>query len=220
MHVYRCQLYMFFLLCLALQVNAQPANATADVQADLTVSYTIAVKGKRSNTGMGEAYSGGTKTLFVSNEVVRLRQINMMRMQNIFILPPGNERRKAVIVKESGKDKYKTYLDAAQWKQYNQKYEGATCQLSEEYVTIAGYACHKAIIKLTDGRFITAYYTTLLPHTAAAVAEPAFACVPGLVLKYEYRYKKNSITYTATSVSRQPIDQNILRVPSKGYVVK
>ncbi|MFT3822375.1 MAG: hypothetical protein QM731_00595 [Chitinophagaceae bacterium] len=203
--------------CLLFVAHAQQ---DAPSREDLTVSYSILVKGKRSNTGIGETYNGGTKTLFVSNGVVRLRQISMMRMHDIFILPPGNPERKVAIVKESGKSKYKTYLDTAQWRKFNAKYERATCELSEEYTTIIGYACHKAIVKLTDGRTITVFYTTRLPHADAAMAEPAFASVPGLVLKYEYKYKKNSIIYTATSVSRQAIDINILKVPGKGYEEK
>jgi len=206
-----------YAFCLPLATIAQQATITHN---DLTVSYSIAIKGKRENTGIGEAYNGGTKTLFVSDGLVRVRQISLMRMQDIFILPPGNVQRKAAILKESGKYRYKSYLDTAQWARYNNKYNHALCEESSEKATIAGYSCNKAIVKLTDGRFITVYYTSQLPHVAAVIAEPAFACVPGLVLKYEYKSRKNTITYTATSVSRKDIDQNILKVPSKGYEEK
>jgi GLPGLI family protein len=185
---------------------------------DLTVTYSMELaKARKKSIGIGETYNGGTKTLFVSNGLVRLRLVSLMRMQSIFILPPGNTERTAVIVKESGKNKHKVYLSANQWKQYNAKYDQAGCRLVDDTAIIAGYRCNKAIITLSDGRTITAFYTRSIQRPELANVEPAFACIPGLVLKYTYEYKKGKITYTATAVSRKQIDQDILKVPSKGY---
>lgn len=185
---------------------------------DLTVTYSIElVKSRKRSIGIGEAYNGGTKTLFVSNGVVRLRLVSLMRMQSIFLLPAGSADRTAAIVKESGKNKNKVYLSAAQWKQYNAKYDQASCRLTEDTAVVAGYRCNKAIITLTDGRTITAFYTRSIQRPELGTVEPVFACIPGLVLKYTYEYKKGKITYTATGISRKQIDQDILKVPSKGY---
>ena len=207
--------------CLSFNVPAplaQPPAAGHRVEEDLTVTYTIELmKSRKKSIGMGEAYNGGTKTIFVSNGLVRLRLVSLMRMQSIFILPPGNAERTAAIVKESGKNKHKVYLNAAQWKQYNAKYDQATCRLVEDTITIAGYRCNKAVISLTNGKSITAFYTRNIQRAELAAIEPVFSCIPGLVLKYTYEYKKGKITYTATAVSRKQIDQDILKVPSKGY---
>ncbi|AXY76063.1 hypothetical protein D3H65_19655 [Paraflavitalea soli] len=185
---------------------------------DLTITYTIELtKARKKSIGIGETYNGGTKTIFVSNGLARLRLVSLMRMQSIFILPPGNEERTAVIVKESGKNKNKVYLTATQWKQYNAKYDQATCRLLDDTAVISGYPCNKAIITLADGRNITAFYTKQIQRSELAAVEPVFSCIPGLVLKYTYEYKKGKITYTATAVSKKQIDQGILKVPSKGY---
>lgn len=197
---------------------ALPPSAGNRVDEDLTVTYTIELmKSRKKSIGIGEAYNGGTKTIFVSNGLVRLRLVSLMRMQSIFILPPGNIERTAAIVKESGKNKHKVYLNADQWKQYNAKYDQATCRLIDDTVTIAGYRCNRAVISLADGRSITAFYTRNIQRAELATIEPVFSCIPGLVLKYTYEYKKGKITYTATAVSRKQIDQDILKVPSKGY---
>jgi len=186
---------------------------------DLTVTYTIELsKSRKRSVGIGEAYNGGTKTLFISNGLVRLRLVSLMRMQSIFMLPPGNEERTAAIVKESGKNKNKVYLNAEQWKQYNAKYGQASCKLADDTALVSGYACNKAVITLADGKIITAWFTRQIQRTEPALVEPVFACIPGLVLKYTYEYKKGKITYTATSISKKQIDQDILKVPSKGYI--
>lgn len=215
---------IFFLVfgrpAMAVMPPSAPGLQQAPKQAgeDLTVTYTIGMsKSRNRSVGIGETYNGGTKTLFISNGLVRLRLVSLMRMQSIFILPPGNEERRAAIVKESGKNKHKVYLTADDWKQYNAKYEDAGCSLSDDTVQVAGYPCSKAVIELADGRIITAWYTRQIQRPEAATVEPVFACVPGLVLKYTYEYKKGKITYTATSISNKQIDQNILKVPSKGY---
>lgn len=197
---------------------ALPAYAANVVEGDLTVTYTIELmKSRKKSIGIGEAYNGGTKTIFISNGLARLRLVSLMRMQSIFILPAGNPEHTAAIVKESGKNKHKVYLTATQWKQYNAKYDQATCRFVDDTAVISGYHCNKAIISLTDGRTITAFYTRNIQRTELAAVEPVFACIPGLVLKYIYEYKKGKITYTATSISRKQIDQDILKVPSKGY---
>lgn len=218
--------FIILFLCCASFIKAPDTTYIVQVpadrtEADLTVTYTIELmKAKNKSIGIGEAYNGGTKTIFVSNGLARLRLVSLMRMQSIFLLPSGNPERVAAIVKESGKNKHKVYLSATQWKQYNAKYDQATCRLTDDTASVSGYRCKKAVLSLADGRSITAFYTQDIQRAELAAAEPVFACIPGLVLKYTYEYKKGKITYTATAISRKPIDQNILKVPSKGYTVQ
>lgn len=227
MSITRFSCIAFVILCSYSFMNApeliRPSRLPGNTveEEDLTVSYTIELtKARKKSIGIGEVYNGGTKTIFISNGITRLRLVSLMRMQSIFILPAGNPQRTAAIVKESGKDKYKVYLTASEWKQYNAKYGQITCQFMNDTSIISGYHCNKAIITLADGRSITAFYTGDIQRAELAAAEPVFSCIPGLVLKYSYEYKKGKITYTATSVSRKPIDQDILRVPSRGYAIQ
>ncbi len=80
----------------------------------LTVSYSVELKSNRSNTGIGETYNGGVKTIFISGDKARVRLVSLMRIESIFILP-GNNTNHAVIAKESGKNKYKYYLTPGEW---------------------------------------------------------------------------------------------------------
>lgn len=196
-----------------------PSDARVD-EHDLTVSYSIQLKSKKKNTGIGETYNGGVKTVFAGDQQIRLRLASLMRMESIFILPESPTAQKIVLLKESGKEKYKCYLTAADWKIYNQKYEGIVCHLTEDTVHILNYTCKKAILTLKNGKAITAYYTPDIQKPVMSHAEPLFASIPGLVMKYEYASKRGVITYTATVVSRHSIDPNVFAVPEKGFPLK
>jgi GLPGLI family protein len=180
---------------------------------DLTISYAIEVKSKKNNTGIAETYNGGVKTVFIKDQQARLRLVSLMRMQDIFILQNAGERQKIAIVKESGKNKYKSYLTPVQWKQYNSQYEGATCNLLNDTAMVLKYPCKKAVINLKNKKTLTVYYTTAFQKPGLPDMEPAFSCVPGLVLKYEYKYKRSTITYTATTITRDPIDPMVFKLP-------
>lgn len=190
-------------------VNMEPPK-------DITVSYSAELKSNKSNTGIGETYNGGIKTVFVSGDKVRVRLVSLMRIQSIFLFPRNSANKTAAVTKESGKSKYKYYLSEEEWKDYNSKYDSITCQLTYDSAVILNYPCRKAIISLKDGRSIGVYYTDSIKRKNFGQAEPLFSCIPGLVLQYEYRYKKGKIIYTATSVKEEKINPFVFRVPTKG----
>ncbi len=187
---------------------------------DLTLSYSIEIHAGKRSGGKAETYNGGSKTLFISDRGIRLRLVSLMRTQSLFILPGADSNRKAALIKESGKAKYKYYLSAKNWEQFNRKYQGAACSLTGETAVILDYPCHKAVIELKKGNPITVYYTTALRNGGLSLAEPVFSCIPGLVMKYEYSYKKRTITYTVTRIDHGPINAGVFSVPSAGYSLK
>lgn len=187
---------------------------------NLTISYTIDLVSKERNNGIGETYNGGLKTVFISGSNARVRLVSLMRIQSIFLLPKANIKGEAVIVKESGKNKYKTYLSGNDWKNYNSKYDSATCLFTTDSITILGYPCRKALVSLQDNRSITVYYTDSLRNPIFGTVDPAFKCIPGIVLKYEYSYKKGTISYTAANISTDKITPDVFKVPSQGYVIR
>src|SRR5882757_4093413 len=125
---------------------------------DLTVSYSIGVRGKKgSNMGIGETYNGGVETLFAGSGRMRIRLVSLMRIQSVFMSGDNDQSRKFTIVKESGKNKYVTSLSEKEWKTYNKKYDGAVCKLTEDTAQVLRFVCKKAIITLKDGKTITAW---------------------------------------------------------------
>ena len=178
-------------------------NAPGD---DLTISYNLTVTAKKGNTGIGETYNGGIETLFVGAGRARLRLASLMRIQSVFVFSDKGQLKKVTLLKESGADKKRTVMTADQWTKYNEKYAGLVCRITKDTATILHYTCKKALVTLRDGRELTIWYTTAINSPAFAWLEPAFVGVPGLVLRYEYVSRKKTLRYTATAITRKPID--------------
>ena len=104
------------------------------------------------------------------------------------------------------------------WKQSNKKYDGITFTYFNEYKTIAGYKCQKAIGKLTDSTFFTVYYTKdLIPVNKDF--EYVNKNLPGLAMQYESVMGKRTVTYTVSSINFNPVPQSKLDIPKSGYRV-
>jgi hypothetical protein len=183
---------------------------------EFVISYAIVVKGDKVND-IAETYNGGLKTTFVKNDIVRLRLVSLMRMQSIFYNnKKGLKQKNAAIVKESGKDRVKMYLNTKEWKKFNSKYDGIRCEIfKEDTIRILDKLCTKAIITTKDSTTLTTYFLPNLKSKALAAAEPLFASVPGLVMKYVYVKDEKSIEYTATSIKFAPIATSVFSIPSK-----
>jgi GLPGLI family protein len=184
---------------------------------DLTVSWSISVtSGRGGDMGLAETYNGGVETLFATDGQARIRLVSLMRIQSILMSAAADQAKSFIVVKESGKDKYVTRLTEEEWKKYNKKYAGAVCKLTEDTSEVLHFSCKKAIVTLKNGRVITAWYTSAIRAPAFSSLEPAFSAVPGLVLKYEYTYKRKTIIYTATSISHAPIERTVFKAPAGG----
>lgn len=216
-------LLIFLLGCLVTDNSLfarAPALFSQDslVPTNLTITYAINVQGKKAED-IKETYNGGKKTVFINDNNVRVRLVSLMRTQSIFFIP-GNNTQVVAVVKESGKDKHKFYLNADQWKSYNGKYEGVTCVFTGKDMQLLGYPCKEAVLTLADQRTISVYYTDSIMQPALALAEPVFSCIPGTVLQYEYIHPNGSIMYTAESISLQPINKEVFKIPVKGYAIR
>ena len=213
-------LWSFFLL-----VSCQPASSRGFVQrdtlhpADLTIAYAISVSSP-GKAGVGETYNGGIKTIFVSGDKARMRQASLARVQSIFLLPQKNGAARIVIAKESGTEKYRVNMTAAQWREYNSKYDSARFTLYDDSLVIAGFNCRKGAVTLQDGRQIEVWFTNEVDNQLFRRADPAFTSVPGIVLQYAYHIKRSSIIYTATEVAQLPVDKKVFAVPVTGYQLK
>lgn len=204
-------LNIFFFLVTAFTPPV-PANHPSSVS-DLTVSYAITLRLKRDNAGVGEIYNGGIQTLFAGKHKARLRLASLMRIESIFAVFDEGRLKHITLIKESGSNRHKTGFTPELWAQYNNKYNGATCHLTEDTLLLLQHICKKAVINLKDGRQITAWYYPDKPRPAFSSLLPAFCVVPGIVLKYEYTYRKKTLVYTATALSQEPISPDVFIIP-------
>lgn len=180
---------------------------------ELLISYELDIDSEKKN-GLAESYNGAIKTIFLSPDKARVRLVSLMRVQSIFY--SGDTETGAgliTIVKESGKDSYKKKITQQQWAVMNNKYDGAEYIFQEDSIVVLDYMCKKVVVKLKDGKTITAYYTTEVNNRLFKKVEPAFAGVPGIVLKYEYENKRAKLTYTASNISNSPVDPGVYKIP-------
>lgn len=190
----------------------------AQQQSNITIVYDISVSKTKKSTGLEETYNGGTKAIFVTGNKARIRLVSLMRMESIF-LNYDSTLRQAAVIKESGAKKYRFNLSATQWKDFNKKYDGLSCSFENDSLLVAGYWCKKAVISLTSGDEIVAYYTDSVKPINNFI-EPSFYCIPGTVLQYEHTSKRGVVTFKASLVSREVIAKEIFVVPSAGVQVR
>ncbi|HEY4288997.1 MAG TPA: hypothetical protein VGN00_17965 [Puia sp.] len=201
-----------FLIILFFSTTAFDLPVPADhptSAADLTISYSITLRLKKDNAGVGEIYNGGIQTLFAGKNEARLRLASLMRIESIFAVFDNGALKNVTFIKESGSNKQRKVLSPDQWNQYNNKYNGATYRLSGDTLLILKHICKKAVISLKDGRQMTAWYYPDSPKSSFTCLLPAFSGIPGIVLKYEYTYRRKTLVYTATSINHEPISADV-----------
>jgi GLPGLI family protein len=207
-----------FFLTLFFLVNgiilfAQPLSTDSSREEnDLAISYELIINSGIKKNSIAETYNGGSRTIFISDAKARIRLVSLMRIESTYFEDLTDSTGTVYQVKESGRKPLQKKLTAAEWKQFNAKYDSIRCEpIDGISKKILGYSCKKALLHLQDGRQITVFYTEELP-AIHSLYEPAFACVPGLVLQYEYGYQKGKATFTAVSLKKESINPEIFAV--------
>lgn len=203
-----------FLMLKSQLANSQEVIADSSHHKDFVISYAIQLDTDRKKTSVGDAYDGGSKTIFISDNKVRIRLVSLMRIESLFFFSDSTGI-SIYQLKESGKKTTRRELKDEEWKALNTKYDSARYELnSGGGKKILGYACKKATVHLKDGRTITCFYTEQLP-ALPFIYEPAFAGLPGLVLEYTYSYKSGGATYTAVSIKTDRVSPGIFLVSNQ-----
>lgn len=200
--------------------NNTSAQATQETAAEsFTLVYDIIISTPGKKAGIEETYNGGIRTIMKSGSHYRLRQVSLMRIQNLYFFDAGKKEQQIIMSKESGKYKYQQYLSAAEWSTMSAKYDQAIYTPSPETLHLLGYTCKKMTIALKSGQLITAYYSPALP-ALQKVVEPMFEKIPGLVLQYEISNGKGKIKYVASKMIKASIDEQVFKKPGADYPLK
>jgi GLPGLI family protein len=125
---------------------------------------------------------------------------------------------KVTILKDYGEQKYMINLTQANWKESNKKYEGISFTYVDEYKTIAGYNCQKAIGMLADGSTFTVFFTRdLIPVNRDF--QYLNKNLPGLAMQYEAVMGTMMVTYTVSAINFNPVPAAKFDLPKSGYRV-
>lgn len=180
---------------------------------DGSVLYNVSVINGKDQPGIAEAFDGATLLVAMKGTQVRTDLKSNIRVVSVFY---NSKDETAVILKESGTEKYMINLTSAQWDTYNRKYAGIKFNYTDDSKVIAGYNCKKATGTLKDGSSIAVYYAPEIKPLSTGY-EYAFKDLPGLPLEYEITTGNFSVRYLAANVQLVPVNASRFDLPKSGY---
>lgn len=182
---------------------------------EATISYDIVINTSNKNPQAADLLDGATSVIYLKGNSSRSEMISSLGTQATIIDGKSGE---VTILKDYGEQKYMIKMTPDNWKQSNKKYEGISFTYFNEFKTIAGYNCQKAVGKLSDSTSFTVYFTRdLLPVNRDF--QYLNRNLPGLAIQYEASLGKMQVTYTVSSVNFNPVPQTKFDLPRSGYRV-
>ncbi len=195
-------------------VSALPSIAQRRLT-EATISYDIVINTSNKTPQAADLLDGATSVIYLKGNSSRSEMISSLGTQATVINGKTGE---VTILKDYGEQKYMIKMTSTNWKESNKKYEGVSFTYTEEYKTIAGYNCQKAIGKMADGSTFNVYFTKdLVPVNKDF--QYVNKNLPGLAMQYEAFLDKMMVTYTVSSINFNPVPQAKLDLPKSGYRV-
>src|SRR6185369_17032506 len=146
-----------------------------------TIVYNLVVNTNDSTPKLADGLDGATNTVYIKGKMSRSEFVSIYGTQTTII---DNKSKNVILLKEYGGKKYMINLLPSDWTEINKKYDSVSFSFENDYKTIAGYNCRKAIGKLKSGETFIVYYTTdLLPDNQEF--QYSNKTLPGLALEYE-----------------------------------
>ncbi len=178
---------------------------------EATITYDITV----NSDNAADMLDGSRNVIYIKSSCSRSEIISSLGKQSTLI----DEKNKAVtILKEYGDKKYMITATLKEWNDHNKKYDSIRFSFLDEYKTISGYNCQKAIGKINDSTAFTVYFTReLIPSNKDF--ETINKNLPGLAMQYEAIQGKKLVTYTVSSINFNPVQQSNFDLPKSGFRV-
>ena len=184
---------------------------------EATISYDIVITTATDKPKAADAVDGSVSVIYLKSNSSRTEMITPLGNQHTIIDgATGN----VTVLREWGAQKYMITMTPANWKEYNQKYENIKFTYYEEYKTIAGYKCQKAVGNLNDSAktSFTVYFTKeLMPVNNDF--QYLNRNLPGLAMEYGVVKGGDIHTYTVNNISFDPIPTAKFEIPKSGYRV-
>lgn len=182
---------------------------------EATISYDIVINTTNKTPQAADLLDGATSVVYLKSNSSRSDMISSLGTQATIV---DGKTGNVTVLKEYGEQKYMITMTRENWKESNKKYEGITFSYVEEYKTIAGYNCQKAVGTLTDGSTFIVYFTRdLVPVNKDF--QYLNKNLPGLAMQYEATLGNMLVTYTVSSINLNPVQQSKFDLPKSGYRV-
>ncbi len=182
---------------------------------EATISYDIVINTNNPAPQAADLLDGATSVIYLKGNSSRSEMVSSLGTQSTVV---DGRTGNVTVLKDYGDQKYMITMTPANWKESNKKYEGITFTYTDEYKTIAGYNCQKAIGKLSDSTTFVVYFTRELTPVNKDF-QYLNKNLPGLAMQYEASLSTMKVTYTVSSISLNPVPQAKFDLPKSGYRV-
>jgi GLPGLI family protein len=182
---------------------------------EATISYDIVINTSNAAPQAADLLDGATSVIYLKGSSSRSEMISSLGTQATIV---DGKTGDVTLLKDYGEQKYMIKMTPDNWKESNKKYEGVLFTYINEFKTIAGYNCQKAIGKLTDSSTFTVYFTKdLVPVNKDF--QYLNKNLPGLAMQYEATLGKLMVIYTVSTINFNPVPAAKLDLPKSGYRV-
>lgn len=196
------------LVC-SVQLSAQQKLTEA------TITYDILINTNNDKPKAADLLDGATNIIHLKGNSSRSDMISTLGTQSTII---DGKSGNVTILKNYGEQKYMIKLTPDNWKESNKKYDSIQFKYYNEFKTIAGRKCQKAIGLMPDStRFVVYFTKELVPVNKEF--EYINRNLPGLAMQYEAVQGKRIVTYTVSNINFNPVSQSKFDLPSSGYRV-
>ena len=180
-----------------------------------SIVYNIIVNTDDAGAKIADGFDGATNTVYIKGKMSRSELVSVFGTQSTII---NGKTGNVTVLKEYGDKKYLISMSPSDWMEANKKYDNVAFTYENEFKTIAGYKCQKAIGKLSNGEIFTVFFTSdLIPENQEF--QYSNRSLPGLALEYESIVGKNRVIFTASSVSFNPVPIAKFDIPKSGFRV-
>jgi len=182
---------------------------------EATISYDIIINTSNKAAQPADLLDGATSVIYLKGNSSRSEMVSSLGTQSTIV---DGKTGNVTMLKDYGEQKYMIKMTPDNWKQSNRKYEGVSFTYANEYKTIAGYNCQKAIGRLADSSTFTVYFTKELVPVNKDF-QYLNKNLPGLAMEYEATLGKMRVTYTVSTINFNPVVQSKFDLPKSGYRV-
>jgi len=206
------------ILVLLLSVNIFSIQLFAQRKlTEATISYDIVINTSTAKPKAADAVDGSISVIYLKANNSRSEMITPLGNQYTII---DGKTGNATVLREWGAQKYMITMTPENWKEYNKKYDKISFAFYDEYKTISGYKCQKAIGSLNDSSktTFTVYFTKeLMPVNTDF--QYLNRNLPGLAMEYEVIKGADIHTYTVSKINFDPVPATKFEIPTTGYRV-
>lgn len=182
---------------------------------EATITYDVIITTSNPNPQVADLLDGSSNVIYLKGSSSRSELISSLGTQSTII---DGKTGNVTVLKDYGEQKYMITMTPLNWIASNKKYNGITFTYFQEFKTIAGYKCQKAIGKLVDGTEFTVFFTKdLIPVNRDF--QYLNKNLPGLAMQYEASLGSILVIYRVANINFNPVPAQKLDLPKSGYRV-